>query len=705
MQHVGFVLTRDDPFTIIDLDNPFERSTDKSIIQPTDPDYAAAQARAERHRRIFQAFDSYAELSQSGQGIHIVVYGSIPSGVRRDKVELYSDARYMICTGNVINNIPITNHQPLLETIHSEMASTIAAELVEQEAVMTDDELFTMATNAANGEKFTRLCNGDMDGYASQSEADFALLTILCFYSKSDSQVRRLFRCSALGKREKATRNDDYINRALEKIRGRQAVPSVDISALLGPMLPGLSVVEPVPEAPPPVQQEAASSTPLSSMSLPPGLIGEVTDYIYSSAIRPVPEIALTAALAMVAGVVGRSYNISSTGLNQYIVLLARTGMGKEGAAGGIDALVTSVRSSVPMAEEFLGPGTFASGQALTRVLDKNPCFVSVLGEFGLTLQKICAPNASGPDLMLRKVLLDIFAKSGFNKWLRPSAYSDQEKNTQTVRAPNVTILGESTPENFYGALEASHISEGLVPRFLVIEHTGLRPPKNPNAFHPCSHHLMNGLRSAFELAITTRANETCCPVQVDRWALGLLDEFDKMADDKINNASGEIDMQLWNRAHLKALKLAGLIAVGCNLHQPIVTKDHAEWAIDLVSRDILNISSKFSTGAVGQGDHQQENDIRAAVERYPQLTEAQRVHYKVPKLLLDKPQLIPYAFLKRYLSMRASFKNDKRGAVNAMQSALGDMVRAGMMMQIPALQAKTDLGVDSPVYYRGESW
>jgi len=44
----------------------------------------------------------------------------------------------------------------------------------------------------------------------------------------------------------------------------------------------------------------------------------------------------------------------------------------------------------VPASGEYIGPETINSGQALTRYLSTNSnCFVSVLGEFGFTLQQI----------------------------------------------------------------------------------------------------------------------------------------------------------------------------------------------------------------------------------------------------------------------------------------------------------------------------
>ena len=711
--HIGFVLSAADPYCIIDLDNPGTRVLNgETVVNANVEEVATITA---RHQKILAAFDSYTELSQSGAGIHIIVRGKIPSGVRKDKVEVYSDSRYMICTGNVLNDLPITDHQSLLLAIHGEMVSTVVATLEETGDLLSDADVLRMAAGAANAEKYLQLLRGDLTGYPSQSEADFALLSMYAFYSKSNEQVRRLFRLSVLGQRDKAQRNNYYLDMALSKIRARQAPALVDLTGLLtkcqGPVgLPVTFTPDVMLPPPPPVPVVnvvmAPPPPPKPRIILPPGLIGEMAEYVYSSAIRPVWEVALSAAIGYGAGIVGRHWNISSTGLCQYLVLLAPTGTGKEGAIGGMDAMQASVRAQVPAIDDFIGPGTFASGQALTRAMDKTPCFVSVLGEVGLTLQQICSKDAAPHDKQLRKVLLDIYAKAGWNKWLRPSVYSDSEKNTGLVRAPNVTILGESTPENFFNALDSTHISEGLIPRFLVIEYSGPRPPSNARAFHAPLPGLVARLTKLAQTSLTMRHNETCCPVQMDRTAHNVLDAFNAYADDKINqDGADEVTRQLWNRAHLKALKLAGLVAVGCNPEQPIVTGEIAQWAIGLVSADINNMVEKFSSGVVGHGDHQQEADLRNAVDKYPQLTQEQRRTYKVPVLLLDRPQLIPYVYLKRYCVQRSAFKSDRRGAVLALKTALDDMLKSGMLAQIPSEQAKKELGVDSPVYYRGEAY
>jgi len=666
-KYVGFVLSLEDGYTIIDLDDK--------------PDNPATEQQKERYSKIIEASDSYTEVSASGRGIHIIVKGTIPRGVRRDGVEIYSADRYMICTGNVINDKPIQERQSLLDTLYSSMRDTQGSdsELIDRDQTLSDQQILDMAMRASNGDKFLKLCQGawkDMEEYESQSEADLALLTMLAFYSRSNAQVRRLFRYSELGKREKATR-DNYLNTGLRKIRAAQP-PLVDMEAL-----------RTVPEKQSVTASEVAEEQHLSAtqtgyeLEYPPGLVGEIAQFIYSSAPRPVKTIAIGAAIGLVAGVVGRSYNISGTGLNQYIIQLATTGKGKEGASNGIDSLISAARMSCPMCDQFVGPGAFASGQALIKALDERPCFVSVLGEFGLTLQQICSPTAHSTEIMLRKVLLDLYSKSGWNKTLRSTVYSDTERNTRIVQAPNVTIYGEGTPESFWKGIDEGHISEGLIPRFTILEYHGIRVPRNRNAFHAPCEELTKKFSDLCSIAISTNTNGTCCPVDMELDAVELLDAFDLHADNQINKRSESVEIQLWNRAHLKALKMSALLAVGENAHQPLVTSVHAEWAINLVHKEIESVSWHFNVGQ----DNSQEGDLIRICKEWADYDSEKRIKsYKCPKQIADF-EVIPFVYITTRLRRMSSFKNDRRGFKRAMEEALDLAVQSGELEKLAPTQ------------------
>lgn len=685
-KHIGFVLSPSDPYTIIDLDNKPHK--------PATPEQLA------RHYKILEAFNSYTERSTSGTGYHIIIKGAIPAGVHRDNVEVYSAGRYMICTGDAVRQAPITDHQALLDVLFHEMQPVATSELVDREAVMDDMDLLNMASSASNADKFNTLCRGEWkDDYPSQSEADFALLSMFTFYTQDNEQVRRLFRMSALGKRDKATRDNKYLDRALGKIRAQQPAP-IDFSQLVA----NAQALETIKAEQPKLNGAKVHFLPgsepkqLEDLTLPPGVIGELAQYFYASAIRPVPEVALAAAIALTAGVVGRSYNISGSGLNQYIILLAKTGSGKEGALSGIENLIAAVRPQVPMADQFLGPAAFASGQALVKVLNDRPCFVSVLGEFGLTLQQLSDHRANSAQIMLRKVLLDLYAKSGWNRSLRSSVYSDTEKNTKIIQAPNVTILGESTPETFFDGLDASHISEGLIPRFTVIQYQGERPARNRAANVPPSPELAQRFADMIAVALTTTNNNTCCPVAVDDHGLRLLDAFDSEADKIMNDSKHEAETQLWNRAHLKALKLAALLAVGVNPHQPVITGVTAQWAIDFTRRDIEGVAKRFMDGDVGQGDGKQHHDLKRAIELYFSAP-PKHIFSDQAGTKMFEAKVIPYRFLASRTACVASFRTDRLGSTQALKRALQRMVDSGVLAEIPVAVLQRNFGFSGVAY------
>lgn len=157
---------------------------------------------------------------------------------------MYSQERFINCTGNSIHDVnyqnilgtvipnarfgdpkPIAARQALVESILAEFgAETVKIELEELNAKLPDAEVWERAASARNADKFVDLCNGNWMkwNFSSHSEADLALMSMFTFYSQSNEQCRRMFRDTALGKREKAVKNDVYLDRTLKIIRGRQ---------------------------------------------------------------------------------------------------------------------------------------------------------------------------------------------------------------------------------------------------------------------------------------------------------------------------------------------------------------------------------------------------------------------------------------------------------------------------------------------------
>ena len=76
----------------------------------------------------------------------------------------------------------------------------------------------------------------------------------------------------------------------------------------------------------------------------PPGLLREITRFIYGFSIKQVEEMSLAPSISLLSAVCGRHYNTpTGLGLNTYIAVVSETGTGKGIMEKGIMALMSSV--------------------------------------------------------------------------------------------------------------------------------------------------------------------------------------------------------------------------------------------------------------------------------------------------------------------------------------------------------------------------
>lgn len=175
---------------------------------------------------FISVLNSYAEITPSGKGIHILCKGHLPAGGRRKgNIEMYDDLRFFTVTGNMLGNcttveertFEITDlYNKYLGNTQSPIAKKIIAEPVEPTnpvaeyiyvnnkmyatTILNDNEIIMKAVNSKNGNLFNCLFYGKWQGlYNSQSEADMAFCMLLAFWTrKNPEQMDRIFRSSNL---------------------------------------------------------------------------------------------------------------------------------------------------------------------------------------------------------------------------------------------------------------------------------------------------------------------------------------------------------------------------------------------------------------------------------------------------------------------------------------------------------------------------
>lgn len=722
---VGYVINQADPFTCIDLDvKDMENAPDQ-------PDKWTTPEQFIRYQNITQTLDSYSEMSQSGKGWHIWVKGAIGRGYRRDGIEVYSQERFIICTGDAFFNKPVADRQYLLNNMIAQMrpmAKTVELEEIPEEA--DDWYILSVAANAANADKFLDLWDGKWRdyGWESQSEADLALMSMFTFYSASNAQCRRLFRESKLGKREKAVKDDRYLNFTLKTIRERQArEDSVDFSGLIqqeqdkrlltaqavaqiqggvGPVQGEAGVfgaVAPrttaplqvpggadpvVPQAPADAQlAQLAPVTPLAheagqkGLAWPPGFVGALAQYFHNSAFLPIKEVSIISALALMAGVAGKAWHIPKSGLNLYLVMVARSAIGKEALHTNLSNMVSHAIRKNPSVGKFVDFTEYASGPALIKACAMSTSFVNVSGEWGRRMKRIAMEDErEGPMTTLRTQMTHLYQKSAPNSIVGGMGYSSQENNVEAMQAVAYSMVGESTPRTFFDSLTESMMEDGFLSRFIIIQYEGDRPEENPKMLDYPDESLLNYF-TAMSLQADTNIGQGVSQF-VDRTneAADILAEFSSMAAKRIRGTDDEGRRQMWNRATLKALRVAGILAVGDNYMHPIINADHARWAIDLIMSDIGVMTKRIDGGDVGVGDATRERSMVKVMKDY--LSKEPAPSYKVNKEMWSA-QVCPKNYLQTKLSQKSAFYKHKLGPAAGIDMTLQMLISNGYIMEI----------------------
>src|SRR5690625_566471 len=179
--------------------------------------------------------ESYAEVSPSGNGIHIILKGELPkNGRRKGNVEIYTSGRFFTVTGNAIGDyIHVSDDSDYgkVKYLHNKYIasndiSTIRGNINSQSEGnhLSEDDIIRIAQNSKNGMRFNFFIDGGWEQfYDSQSEADLAFANDLAFWTARDfNKMDSIFRRSSLyrekwdEKRGESTYAEITLNKAIQ---------------------------------------------------------------------------------------------------------------------------------------------------------------------------------------------------------------------------------------------------------------------------------------------------------------------------------------------------------------------------------------------------------------------------------------------------------------------------------------------------------
>jgi hypothetical protein len=673
-QYVGFCFSTSDPYVFIDLD---------------DPDDAEQTA-------IFNRFKTYAQRSISGSGRHLICKGNFDGSGKHPKspdAGLFKENRFCLMTGDTLEGRDTINvvEDADLQAVHRWLGGGNDyenEELVEYKSNIPDQTVIDMGIDRF--EKFDALCSGNwqqFDEYKNDhSAADHAFIAMLCELTESNEQVRKLFAYSGMWNEERAAKKAGhglvgYVNRTISKIRSKQAHNEMLRNSVK------LTFLEAEIE-----QTPLTTKTDLID-SLPDGLVKDIARYSYASSYYPLQEASVAVAFCVVSVLCGRAYlTPSSQGLNIWLILVGLSSCGKDEFQDGISRIFGALHKRGLKSPMDIFGGELASGEAIEQVFSSRRRYLTFMTEFGKKFKQIVAPHAPPHIDNLKRGLLNSFNSAGINGAVRTRERAQRSENeTRVIERPCLVVAGETVPEKLYGSMSQSDIEDGFLQRFTILEadadswssrpnvNYGKEPPKK--LLDTLERLIL--LTDTFDVESTNGKKRPTLLAASSDAASAISDfEFEKREYNR-RGAGGVADRELGNRAALKVMRYASLLAVGCDFYAPIIEMKHVDYALRFVNSADSRLIDKFKAGEIGLGQTKQEAEIRKAIHELRGQTVKYRKSLGMNKKVAEASDILPLHVLKERVVQSSAFVNDRSGAVTALERCVESMVKSGEVVKL----------------------
>lgn len=318
-----------------------------------------------------------------------------------------------------------------------------------------------------------------------------------------------------------------------------------------------------------------------AELCTPPGLIGDIVEWMNACSPVPSPQLNLSIALAFLGTIFGRHYQgPTEARTNLYCMGIAKSGFGKSYPIKCINA----IEGAAGLAN-FFGPGGLKSDSALRLVLaEKNPVFVSV-DEVGVLLSKILHRKASSHEAGLAELLLALFSAAD-------DVYRGSDgAATRAVQIynPHLCVSGMSTPSAFWGAFNTASSEHGLLPRLLIFDAGDVEPDEvTPTASR---NDVPRSIVKAIHATLDARSKGNLAGVVglvrplTAPFSAGAAEIFEGIRQEAKarRRAVTGLEELAYTRFAEHVIKVALIFAIGCDPVAPVITPAALQWAKTIV--------------------------------------------------------------------------------------------------------------------------
>ena len=340
----------------------------------------------------------------------------------------------------------------------------------------------------------------------------------------------------------------------------------------------------------------------------PKGIVGEVANWILSSAGIKQPKFSLAAALVICSTLLGRLVkDHSGERTNIFVLVVIPSSGGKDHPfKAGMKLLLALDRS-------HLLTGEVTSDSALECLLTANPTRCMFLDEVGDYLGSIKAAGHSNAYLKTIMPRLKSLWSSSNDIYIGKTRAADNNgkwREPTRIVAPHLSIYGTGSPTPLFESLSERDFDDGTAPRFItfISEEIPLRQDL-PEATPPAG--LLEKIKDALQhfgsQPNTQTSDRETNPASIgkvipsDDEAKQIFAEFERFKYEQINMAKDDPPLYLWGKAVQNAKRIALIVACFRNPKKPIIGKYDAQYAVNLMrcsvnemidhSRELVGVS------------------------------------------------------------------------------------------------------------------
>jgi len=339
------------------------------------------------------------------------------------------------------------------------------------------------------------------------------------------------------------------------------------------------------------------------------GLVGDIVRHITDTAMSPIPLHALGAALCIVGTAAGRRYRgPTKSSCVLYVANVAESGAGKEHALESAKAILRAAGLG-----EHVGPGEYDSGSAYLKTLKRKPLCLSAIDEFGSVWEGMNNPKSTAWMGKMNRAWKTQWGKNFGTLDTSVSMTSDAVE----IVAPHWSVIGASTPGQFWQALRGAKIEDGSLNRMLAFQVDRVESASRIPPDVAVPERIVTLLKAIYGDQLHPHRNDISQLGHVidvpfadgaESYWLTMESGFKAKAKDPVVGL-------FFKRSAEMSLRIATIRAIGINPLDPVVTVEDMEWGAWLVGLS-TRAMVRNATDFIADTDNQaQLKDVRRIIK------------------------------------------------------------------------------------------